>query len=129
MRFQRQKKLEVWILFISFSLICVFGSIYYVNFYTPKNSLELYQAISFADNFEDVQKLILEDYEDNFKKEDFTYMNRLDTTANNVSQFALFEYDEKTFVIMTSPGTSKLKILAVEELPIDIRNYFIKLVN
>lgn len=129
MRFQRQKKLKVWILFISFSLMCVFGSIYYVYFYTPKNSLELYQAISFADNFEDVQKLILEDYEDNFKKEDFTYMNRLDTNANNVSQFALFEYDEKTFVIMTSPRTSKLKILAVEELPIGIRNYFIILVD
>ncbi|KGR74960.1 hypothetical protein CD33_14610 [Ureibacillus sinduriensis BLB-1 = JCM 15800] len=117
------------ILFLSIIFICVFGSIYYVYFYTPKNSLELYQAISFANDFEDAQKLILKDYEDNFKKEDFDYINRIDTRANSVSQFTLFEYDERTYVIMTSPGTTKLKVLKVETLPVDIRNYFIQLVD
>lgn len=129
MWFRRQMKLKDRILFGIISFICVFGLIYYVYFYTPKNSLELYQAISFADDFEDVEKLMLEGYEDNFKKEDFNYINRLDTSANSVSQFTLFEYDEKTYVIMTSPGTSKLKVLAVEELPTDIRDYFSELVD
>ncbi|WP_235863221.1 hypothetical protein [Ureibacillus sinduriensis] len=129
MNLQRQMKHIDLILFLSIIFICVFGSIYYVYFYTPKNSLELYQAISFANDFEDAQKLILKDYEDNFKKEDFDYINRIDTRANSVSQFTLFEYDERTYVIMTSPGTTKLKVLKVETLPVDIRNYFIQLVD
>lgn len=49
------------------------------------------------------------------------------TSANRVSQFTLFEYDDKTIVIMTSPGTERLKVLTVEEMPIDIRNYFLEL--
>lgn len=129
MELQREKRVKEWLIFIIVSFVCISGSIYYVLFYTPKNSLELYQEISLADDFEDVQKLILEGYENNFNKEDFDYNNSLETTANKVSQFTLFEYDEKTYVIITSPGTPKLKVLAVEELPLDIRNYFIELVD
>ncbi|MDQ0216670.1 hypothetical protein J2S13_003144 [Oikeobacillus pervagus] len=125
----KKNKRKYWILFIIVFFISVGGSIYYVYFYTPKNSLELYQAISFADDFEDAQKLTLEGYEDNFKKEDFDYIKRLDTTASSVRQFTLFEYDEKTYVVMTSPGTPRLKVLAVEELPKDIRNFFIELLE
>ncbi len=103
------------------------GSACYIFLYTPKNSIELYQAISFADDFEEAQELMLEGYEERFKKEDFDYIKRLDTSANSIRQFTLFEYDEKTYVIMTSPGTSRLKVFAVEELPLDIRKYFIEL--
>ena len=38
---------------------------------------------------------MLEGYEGNFKEEDFEFINRLDTIANSVGQFTLFEYDEK----------------------------------
>lgn len=113
------------------SLIIIFivfgGRLYYTFLYTPKNSIELYQAISFADDFEEAQTLIEEGYEDRFSEEDFEYIKRLDTTALSISQLTLFEYDETTYVIMTTPGTTKLKVLAVEELPIDIRNYFFEL--
>lgn len=100
---------------------------YYILFFKPKNSLELYQVISFAKDYNDVQNLMLEGYEDNFSKEDFEYINRIDTQANSISQFTLFEYDEKTYLVMTSPGTEKLKVLAVEELPEDVRKYFLEL--
>jgi hypothetical protein len=99
----------------------------YIFLFKPKNSLELYQSISFADDFEEAKKLMLKGYEGNFKKEDFEFIKRLDTTANSIGQFTLFEFDEKTFVIMTTPGTERLKILAVEELPIEIRTYFLEL--
>ncbi|MBU8731202.1 hypothetical protein [Cytobacillus pseudoceanisediminis] len=46
---------------------------------------------------------------------------------DRISQFTLLEYEGKTFVIMTSPGTEKLKVLAVEELPDELREYFMKL--
>jgi hypothetical protein len=99
----------------------------YIFLFKPKNSLELYQSISFANDFNEVKKLMLKGYEGNFKEEDFAFMNRLDKPANSIGQFTLFEYDEKTFVIMTSPGTERLKVLAVEELPIEIREYFLEL--
>ena len=70
---------------------------------------------------------MLEGYEDNFKEEEFEFIKRLDTSPNRISQFTLFEYDERTFVIMTSPGTKKLEVLAVDELSDDIRNYFLQL--
>lgn len=127
MRIPKTNNRKWWILFIIVFFISLGGSLYYVYFYTPKNSLELYQAISFADDFEEAQQLTLEGYQDNFKKEDFDFINRLDTNADSVGQFTLIEYGEKTYVIMTSPGTPRLKILAVEELPTDIRNYFIEL--
>lgn len=59
--------------FLILSLI-VGGSVYYFFFFTPKDSLELNQAISFADDFEEVQKIMLKGYEDNFKEEDFEYI-------------------------------------------------------
>ncbi|MGN7400273.1 hypothetical protein ACTHO0_10480 [Cytobacillus praedii] len=114
------------IIILMFSIISC-GAVYYFYFFTPKNSLELYQAISFAKDFEEAQKLTLEGYEDHFKKEDFDYINRLGRNAINVSQFTAFEYNEKTYLVMTSPGTEKLKILAVEELPKDVREYFRKI--
>lgn len=115
---------ERFVFILLIFLICG-GSIYYQIFITPKNSLELYQAISFADDFDEVQKeLMLKGYQGNFKEEDFNYINSIGTSAQRISQFTLFEYDDRTFVIVTSPGTHRLKVLSVEELPKEIRDYF-----
>ncbi|WP_404469594.1 hypothetical protein [Sutcliffiella horikoshii] len=102
---------------------------YYIHLFKPKNSVDLYQLMSFADDFEEAQSLMLEGYEANFKEED-EFINGTDTQANSISQFTLFEYEEKSYLIMTSPGTQgirKLKVLAVEELPTEIRDYFLEL--
>jgi hypothetical protein len=124
---RREKTIKDWIIFFAFTLVVVGTVTYYVIFFTPKNSLELYQAISFAEEFEEAQKLMLQGYEGNFKEQDFEFMRNIKTSANKINQFTLFEYDEKTFIVMTSPGTEKLKVLSVEELPKDIRNYFLKI--
>lgn len=126
MGFSKKKGLKDWITLLILIFVIVGGATYYVVFFTPKNSLELYQEISFADDFEEVKKLMLEGYEGNFKEEDFDFINRLDTSPNSIGQFTLFEYDEKTFMIMTSPGTERLKVLSIDELPKDIRNYFLQ---
>lgn len=120
----KTSKLKYWMLFIIVFLIFVGGSAYYISFYTPKNSLELYQSISFAEDFEKAQKLMLDGYEANFQREDYEYINRLDTAPNRIGQFTLFEYDDKTYIVMTTPGTDRLQVLAVEELPEEIREYF-----
>ena len=122
MGFPKTSKLKYWMVFIIVFLIIVGGPVYYTSFYTPKNSLELYQDISFAEDFEKAQKLMLKGYEANFQREDYEYI--YDTAPNRIGQFTLFEYSNKTYIVMTTPGTDKLEVLAVEELPEEIREYF-----
>lgn len=127
MKFLKKTTLKEKILLFVITVVG-FGALnYYVYFYTPKNSLEMYQALAFADDFEDAQKHMLKGYEANFKNEDFEFIHKLENHPNSISQFTLFEYSGKTFVILTTPGTTKLKVLAIEELPEDIRNYFLQL--
>ena len=45
---------------------------------------------------------------------------------NMITQITLLEFDEKTYLIQTTPGTKKMKIIAIEELPVEIREYFIE---
>ncbi|MEN2766912.1 hypothetical protein [Ornithinibacillus xuwenensis] len=120
-----KKKLKDWITLLVLALIIIGGSLYYVYFFTPKNSLELYQELTVAESFEEVQELILDGYKGNFAEEDFNYIQA--NTANKIEQFTLIDYNDKSYVIMTSPGTERLKVLAVEELPDDIREFFLEL--
>lgn len=111
--------------FTILSVLIVGMAIYYIFFFTPKNSLELYQTISFADDFDEAQNVMLKGYESYFKKEDFDFINDLGNSPNRISQFTLFEYNQKTYMVMTTPGTKRLKVLAVEELPEEIEQYFL----
>ncbi len=109
-----------------FLFIIAVSLIYYKNYFTQKNSLELYQELAFAKSFESVQKKLMEKgYEGNFTEEDFNAIQ--EGSMYKPSQFTLFEYYDKSFVILTTPGTERLKILSVHELPEDIRLFFSEL--
>ena len=107
---------------VAVAILVYGGIISYKILYTPKNSLELYQAMAFTDDMADIEKLFLDGYDVNLTKEDLQYIN--DNTPNRVGQFTLFEYNMKSYVIMTSPGTHKLKVLAVEELSKEMGEFF-----
>ncbi|OEH92545.1 hypothetical protein BFG57_15460 [Bacillus solimangrovi] len=112
---------------IVFTIVMSFNS--FVQLYKPNNSLDLYQLIRFADDFEEAQSLMLDGYEDNFRKEDFEAIQNSFST-DRISQFTLIQYRNKSYLIETSPGTNRiqtLKILAVEELPTEIRDYFLEI--
>lgn len=123
----KTKKLskKEWISLILVYLLLIGGGTYYVLFYTPKDSLELYQSIAFADDFDEAQKLMLDGYEGNFSEEDFDFINDIETSARSLGQFTLIEYNDRSYIISTSPGTDRLKVLKVEELPEEIRDYFL----
>ncbi|EDL66649.1 hypothetical protein [Bacillus sp. SG-1] len=124
-KFSKERTVKDWTVFLAAALVIVGIALYYVVFFTPKDSLELYQTISTADDYKDVQSLVLEGYGENFKEKDYMFMK--DTSANSVNQFTLFQYEEKSYLIMTTPGTERLKVLRVDELPEDIREYFLTL--
>lgn len=116
---------KMGIAFIIIILLILGGSLYYVYFFTPKNALELYQEITFSNDYEEVKKYLLDGYEDNFSEEDFNYIKN--NSADWIGQFSIFEYNSKSYIVMTTPGTERLKILAVEELPEELRGFFTQL--
>lgn len=110
---------------LSFLLLIIIGlMIYTVYFNKPKDSVQLYEEIALVEDVEKVNELMVDGFEDNFKVEDINYIQRPENTANQIRQVTLLEYDEKTFVMSTTPGTKKLEVYAIEELPEDIRIYF-----
>jgi hypothetical protein len=121
------RKVNNWLPCVLVIWIALGTAAYYTFFHTPKDSLGLYQAISFADDFEKAVSLTLEGYEENFKIEDYEFINSLENQAQSVSQYTLFEYKKRTYLIMTTPGTDKLEVLDVRELPEEIRNYFLEI--
>lgn len=122
--FRKLSKRELFFYLTVMVIILGFNA-YYIFFFTPKNSLELYQAIHFVDDFHEAKKVMLKGYEDHFQEEDFVFLSKLEETPERISQFTLFEYKDKTYMLMTTPGTTKLEVLQVEQLPEEIRQYFL----
>ena len=123
----KKRTLKDWIIYIVISVIIIAAAIYFMLFFKPRNSLELYQELHFSESFEEVQKQMLDGYEDNFTEEDFNYIQSY--MPSQIGQFTLFDYNSKSYVIMTTPGTEILKVLAVEELPEEVRMFFSKLMK
>lgn len=113
-----------WIL-LSVILSLTVGSVIYTWLTSgPRNSVELYNTIAFETNYGKAQKVMLDGYETHLKKEDLDYIASASNVPDSISQMTLFVYDEKTYMLLTTPGTEKLKVLAVEELPEEVRQYF-----
>lgn len=125
MKNEKKKTAKDNIAFFLLMAITLGGIIYYFYFLTPKNSLEMYQELRFADDFEEAQKQVLEGYENNFTQEEFDFIQ--ENNPDTIKQVTLFEYNQQTYVIMTSPGTEKLKVLDVEEMPEEAREFFLEL--
>ncbi|KOS67771.1 hypothetical protein AEA09_03815 [Lysinibacillus contaminans] len=86
----------------------------------PSNSLELMQTLR---NSENPESLFLDSKNIDYKSIEYI---QEEFDPNTVKQITLLEFDEKTYFIQTTPGTKKMKIIAIEELPIEIREYFIE---
>lgn len=87
----------------------------------PSNSLELMQTLR---NSENPASLFME--EKKFDAEIVEYIQE-EFSPNMVQQFTIVDFDEKSFLIQTTPGTTKLEIINIEVLPEEMRNYFLSL--
>ncbi|MEK5184914.1 hypothetical protein [Solibacillus sp. FSL W7-1324] len=85
----------------------------------PSNSLELMQTLR---NTENPESLFMEG--ENFDAEIVEYIQK-EFSPNMVLQFTILEFDEKSFLIQTTPGTTKLEIINIDEMPEEMRNYFL----
>ena len=108
------------ILFFILLLLLLFAPTINWAITNPSNSLELMQKLRNSDNPE---SLFVDSK--NIDYESINYIQKK-FDPNMVSQFTLLEFDEKTYAIQTTPGTKKMKIISIEELPNEIREFFIE---
>lgn len=108
------KKILVFILFLLLLVVPIINW----TITNPSNSLELMQKLRNSDNLE---SLFINTKNINY--ESIKYIQE-EFDPNLISQFTLLEFDKKTYLIQTTPGTEKMKIIAIQELPTEIRDYF-----
>lgn len=89
----------------------------------PKNALEMYQMVKFAEDFNEVSGHVLEGYEGNVSEELYNEVKNTDLSPEKVRQFTVFEYENETYFIETSPGTMKLKVLGLDKVPEEVHEY------
>ncbi|MDW0115119.1 hypothetical protein QT711_18320 [Sporosarcina saromensis] len=89
----------------------------------PKNALEMYQMVKFAEDFNQVRGHVLEGYEGNVSEELYNEVKNTDLSPEKVRQFTVFEYENETYFIETSPGTMKLKVLGLDKVPEEVHEY------
>lgn len=89
----------------------------------PKNALEMYQMVKFAEDFNEVRGHVLEGYEGNVSEELYNEVKNTDLSPEKVRQFTVFEYENETYFIETSPGTMKLKVLGLDKVPEEVHEY------
>ncbi|MGD7023617.1 hypothetical protein ACQCVK_13535 [Rossellomorea vietnamensis] len=104
-------------LFIFLVMLIPLAITYYEVFYTPKDSLELYQHFAFADDFHEAQEIVYEEYQGNFTEEEFQLIKDSVDSPSEIKQFTLLKYEDKNILVETSPGTKKLHVLNVKEIP------------
>ncbi len=109
---------------IGLSLGIVLSSSYHKIYMSPSNSVELYRSIYNADEYGQLKQLMAGEGTEGFSQTDYEYIRTITNNPQQISQFTLLSYQDTAYLIRTTPGTEKLKIIRVNELSDDLQAYF-----
>ena len=109
---------------IGLSLGIVLSSSYHKIYMSPSNSVELYRSIYNADEYGQLKQLMAGEGTVGFSQTDYEYIRTITNNPQQISQFTLLSYQDTAYLIRTTPGTEKLKIIRVNELSDDQQAYF-----
>lgn len=115
-----------WITSIIYICLLILGSIYYSFNIKPYNSIQLYQEFISSDEKE-IQELLLNKNDNELLVEQVN--NIKSGSPTSIDQMTFLHYQDKTIMVITTPGTLKLQIIDIQELPPDIRSYFLQFNN
>ncbi|GIN72660.1 hypothetical protein J14TS2_31350 [Bacillus sp. J14TS2] len=94
----------------------------------PIGSIRLYEDLSTANEYKDIENLIDDEYNDQFRETDFKLLKAsMDKESPNViNEYSIFEYNDKWVLIKKSPGTKNniLNIKVLDEDDIETLNQF-----
>lgn len=123
------KKKAIGYILVGLSLGLLIANIYHNIYLAPSTSVELYRAITNIDNYKEAKKLLAGEDLEHFSQEDYEFIRNFENIPHIISQFTLLSYQDTAYLLRTTPGTEKLKIIQVEELPNDLQVYFQELVK
>lgn len=123
------KKAAIGYILVGLSLGLLITNIYHNVYLAPSTSVELFRSIQNTGDYEEVKKLLAEDDTESFSEEDYEFINNLQNYPHIISQFTLLSYQDTAYLLRTTPGTEKLKIIQVEELPDNLQVYFQEMVK
>lgn len=123
------KKAAFGYILVGLSLGLLIANIYHNIYLAPSTSVELFRSIQNTGDYEEVKKLLAEGDTESFSEEDYEFISNLQNYPHNISQFTLLSYQDTAYLLRTTPGTEKLKIIQVEELPADLQSYFQEMVK
>ncbi len=118
-----RKKATSYIL-LGLSLGVLLSSIYHKIYLSPSNSIEMYRAIYNTDEYEQVKQLVAGEGTEAFSQADYEYIRNVKNHPQEISQFTVLDFQDTAYLIRTTPGTEKLKIIQVNQLPADLQAYF-----
>ncbi len=123
------KKAAIGYILVGLSLGLLITNIYHNVYLAPSTSVELFRSIQNTGDYEEVKKLLAEDDTESFSGEDYEFISNLQNYPHIISQFTLLSYQDTAYLLRTTPGTEKLKIIQVEELPDNLQVYFQEMVK
>lgn len=91
---------------------------------SPSNSVELYRSIYNTDDYSQLKQLMAGEGTEGFSQTDYEYIRTITNNPQQISQFTLLSYQDTAYLIRTTPGTEKMKIIRVNELSDDLQAYF-----
>lgn len=82
----------------------------------PTTSLQLYQQVRFADRYEEVEELFIDESKSNFSHADYEALQEIfsKAPANSISQHTIFRYEDEWILLDTAPGTFQNRLLNIK---------------
>lgn len=99
---------------------------YYLYGIRPKNSLELYQKIISSENYDDFLNLTLTEENIIIDKNVYLQMMNDPLPPDKIQQFTVIQGATNSYLIETTPGKTKIKIINMQEVPDEVRTYFMQ---
>lgn len=83
-------------------------------YFRPTGTIALYQKMTNAD-YKQFEKIIDDTYQSEFTEEDYVEMAKVFAEhANELSEYAIFKYEDKWMIINTSPdGKNKIRSIKI----------------
>lgn len=90
--------------------------ILYIFKVMPTTSLQLYQQVRFADRYEEVEELFIDEYKSKYSQKDHEALQEIFSKglANSISQHTIFRYEDEWILLDTAPGTFQNRLLNIK---------------
>ena len=102
--------------FLIFVVSLQFLFIVYIFKVMPTTSLQLYQQVRFAERYEDITKLFIDEDRSHFAKANYEELQQIfsKNSPKRISQQSILQYEDEWIILDTAPGTFTNKLIDIK---------------